>query len=78
MNLAPETAEERLARLEAVIDTLGNYLEARLGSIAQELRRAEARDERAAGSLNDIYRRLREQDLVLADLKDKLVNTARN
>ena len=77
MKLMPETAEERLARMEAAIDSLGRYLETRLGSIAQELRRAEARDERTVGSLNDINGRLREQDLILQDLKDKLAAGAR-
>ena len=63
--------------MEAAIDSLGRYLETRLGSIAQELRRAEARDERTVGSLNDINGRLREQDLILQDLKDKLAAGAR-
>lgn len=78
MKLMPETAEERLARMEAAIDSLGDYLETRFGSIAQELRRAEARDQRTAASLNDIYGRLREQDGVLQDLKDKLGGKARS
>ena len=64
--------------MEAAIDSLGDYLETRFGSIAQELRRAEARDQRTAASLNDIYGRLREQDGVLQDLKDKLGGKARS
>ena len=77
MKLMPETAEERLARMEDAIDSLGRYLETRLSSIAQELRRAEARDERTVGSLNDINGRLRDQDLILQDLKEKLAAGAR-
>ncbi len=72
MKLMPETAEERLARMEAAIDSLSRYLETRFSSIAQELRRAEARDERTVGSLQDIDGRLREQDRVLQDLREKL------
>lgn len=78
MKVTPETAEERLARMEAAIDALGNFLETRFSSIAKELRRAEARDQRAAVSLNDIYGRLNEQDMVLKDLKTRLGKEARN
>ena len=69
MNLAPDTAEERLARMEAAIDSLSKYLETRFSAIAHELRRSEARDERTVASLKDIYDHLRQQDLVLQDLK---------
>lgn len=72
MNLVPETAEERLARMEAAIDTLSGFLETRFSSIAQELRRAEARDERTVASLKDINGRLRQQDIILQDLKKGL------
>lgn len=73
MNLVPETAEERLARMEAAIDTLSSFLETRFSSIAQELRRAEARDERTVASLKDINGRLHQQDMILQDLKKGLV-----
>lgn len=72
MNVTPETAEERLARMEAAIDTLSSNLERRFSSIAQELRRAEDRDERTVASLKDIYGHLRQQDMILQDLKKGL------
>lgn len=54
-----QSAEQKLAAIEAEIARLRHQLDVRLSAIADELRRAEARDEWAAAQLRQARRDIR-------------------
>ena len=74
--MAMKTLEERLARIEAALDSLNGHFETRLSAVAHELRRAEARDEWGAAHIRDVKRQLRKQDRRLADIKKELAHAS--
>jgi len=64
-----DSAEERLGLIAADLRELREWLETRVYSIAQELRRAEARDEWQGAQLRRLDERLTRQDKTLDEIK---------
>lgn len=60
-----DDAQQKLAALEAEIARLRHQFDTRLSAIADELRRAEARDEWAASHLRDVRRDVRGQGALI-------------
>ena len=63
------SAEQKLAAIEAEIARLRHLLELRLSAVADELRRAEARDEWAAAQLREMRRDIRRQGEALETVR---------
>lgn len=72
--MAPSDDEtfKRLAQIQADIASLRDLLETRLSSLAEELRRAEARDEWTAVQMREARGHLRKQDALLEEIRDTL------
>ena len=67
MNIG-SSAEQKLAAVETEIARLRKHLDTRLSAIADELRRAEARDEWAAAQLREARRDIRAQNEMLKQI----------
>lgn len=61
MMTGEDDAGQKLAAIEAEIARLRHQFEVRLGAVAEELRRAEARDEWTASRLREVRRDIRSQ-----------------
>ncbi len=59
--MGEDDAEQKLSAIEAEIARLRHQLDTRLSAVAEELRRAEARDEWAASRLREMRRDVRSQ-----------------
>lgn len=72
-----EAVIDRLENVEADIGALGALFETRLFSIAEELRRAEARDEWMSAQLREARRALRDQGRMLEEIRSVLVRESK-
>lgn len=71
-----EEAENRLAQIQNDLASVMAWMESRLGSIAEELRRAEARDEWMTTQLSEARRSLRRQNELLEEVAETLAKNA--
>lgn len=68
----PKDLEDRLAEIESSLTYLGTYLETRFAALAGEYEHSAARYERIDRRISETLQRLRQQDLVLNEIKDEI------
>ena len=72
MTQTPKDLEDRLAEIDASLTYLGTYLETRFAALAADSDQSAAHYERIDRRITEMLQRLRQQDLVLNDMKDEI------
>ena len=72
MTQTPKDLEDRLAEIDASLTYLGTYLETRFAALASDSDQSAARYDRIDRRITETLQRLRQQDLVLGEVKDEI------
>lgn len=72
MTQTPKDLEDRLAEIDASLTYLGTYLEMRFAALATGFDQSVVRYERIDRRITETLQRLRQQDLVLNEMKDEI------
>lgn len=78
MTQTPKDLEDRLAEIDASLTYLGAFLETRFAALASDFDQSAARYERIDRRITETLQRLRQQDLVLSEMKDEISTLSQN